>query len=543
MPFAQPKFDEGIGLSAGWHRAPDADFLAQAYRDVLGREADPVGFAHSLKRLRLGVHRHDILSAMVGSPEAAHRLGPERSARQAREFQRQPHQKLATLLRRALISRFAGSAKGASAVPFMPAPDLMVDAAPDPGSARPMPSPRWPVQGGTAVMTIAALNYLPQVRLLLNSVLRFHPECTTVLLLVGGNPATMEAHDLGLDARTVVIDATQLDLPSFDDMAVRYDTVELCTGIKPWALLHLFDACGFDAAIYLDPDIELHAAMADVTAAMSQGAAVVVTPHALAPLEPTGLPDDHAILKSGVFNLGFIGMRRCAESLDFLRWWGQKLLTRCLVAFDQNLFTDQRWCDLLPCFVPSLHVLRHPGYNVAYWNMDQRPLQLDAAGQWHAAGQPLVFFHFSGFDPKVPEACSRHQTRIDAMTLASALPLLQRYANSLLKQGWPMVSGPNPYESLPCGLHIPLLLRQFYRQLYPEPAVGSRAQLLQALLTKAFTPVQGGLPPLLRFLHHSRPDIQSAFDLDSQEGVADFTQWVRCCASGPLGLQGIAKPG
>lgn len=539
---AGPAHVDEVELKAVWQRLPDSDFLAQAYRDVLGREADAAGFAHGLKRLRLGVHRHDLLSAMVGSQEALHRLGPEQTASLARALGRRRHQTLANVLRRTFIRWSGPLGKGPGLVRFTPAAELTAPALPDTQASMPLPAPHWPAHRGMAVMTIAALNYLPQVRLLLNSVARFHPECTPVLLLVGGRPSTMDPKTLGLDPNTVVIDATQLNVPSFDDMTVRYDTVELCTGIKPWALLHLLDACGFDAAIYLDPDIELHAPMADAAAVLQQGAAVVVTPHALAPLKPTGLPDDHAILKSGVFNLGFIGMRRCAESLDFLRWWAQQLLTRCLVAFEQNLFTDQRWCDLLPCFVPSLHVLRHPGYNVAYWNLDQRALQLDTSGQWRAAGQLLVFFHFSGFDPRAPEQCSRHQTRLDALTLASALPLLRAYADSLLAQGWPAPSAFCPYELMPSGQRVPALLRQFYRQLHLDPVAGSRAQLLQSLLADAFSPEVQGLPPLLRFLHRSRADTQSAFDLDTPQGASDFTQWVRCCALVPLSLQGIATP-
>ena len=44
------------------------------------------------------------------------------------------------------------------------------------------------------------------------------------------------------------------------------------------------------------------------------GASVVHTPHNTAPLEDGKRPDDHEILQAGVFNLGFIAMRRCEDS-------------------------------------------------------------------------------------------------------------------------------------------------------------------------------------------------------------------------------------
>ncbi len=538
---------EGLEFGAAQNRLPDSDFIAQAYRKILGREADAAGFARSVQRMRRGVHRHDMLGALAGSAEAVARLGHDRSVQLVNALERRPHQQLATLLRRAVMEHmpraFSGAGTGQVQAQFMPAPGLLDVHMSDTARARTCAAPTWPTQRDTAVLTIATRNYLPQVRVLMASVARHHPECTAVLLLVGGGCTASDARTLGLGERAVVIDASQLDVPNFDDMTLRYDTVELCTALKPWVLQHLLNTCGFNAAIYLDPDIELQTSMDDVTASLSQGAAVVVTPHTLAPLRPAGLPDDHAILMSGVFNLGFIAMRRCAETLDFLRWWGQQLRTRCLVAFQKNLFTDQRWCDLLPCFIQALHVLRHPGYNVAYWNLDQRPLQQDRSGQWHAAGRLMVFFHFSGFDPMAPERCSRHQTRLDASTLTPALPLLQQYADSLLAQGWPAKDAVNPYELLPSGPRIPLLLRQLYQQLHPDPAAGERATLLQALLADAFTPdSHTGLPRLLRFLHQSRSDLQSAFDLDDAEGAADFTQWVRCCGLQPLGLEGIAVP-
>ena len=37
------------------------------------------------------------------------------------------------------------------------------------------------------------------------------------------------------------------------------------------------------------------------------------------------------------------------------------------------MFTDQRWVDFMPSLF-SHHLLKDPGYNVAYWNLHERPL-------------------------------------------------------------------------------------------------------------------------------------------------------------------------
>ena len=53
------------------------------------------------------------------------------------------------------------------------------------------------------------------------------------------------------------------------------------------------------------------------------------------------------------------------------------------------------------------------------WNVYARSVRL-ADGTPTAAGRPLVFFHFSGFDPLRPEMLSRHQNRL--LTRPVALP-------------------------------------------------------------------------------------------------------------------------
>lgn len=62
------------------------------------------------------------------------------------------------------------------------------------------------------------------------------------------------------------------------------------------------------------------------------------------------------------------------------------------------MFTDQRWLDLAPVFFLGIAILRNPGYNVATWNLTHRR----AAGSLEQGitinGEPLSFYHFSGFD-------------------------------------------------------------------------------------------------------------------------------------------------
>ena len=50
----------------------------------------------------------------------------------------------------------------------------------------------------------------------------------------------------------------------------------------------------------------------------------------------------------------------------------------------------------------SFHLLRDPGFNVAYWNLPTRPVSRSATARWSSTATPLRLFHFSGFDPDAP---------------------------------------------------------------------------------------------------------------------------------------------
>ena len=55
----------------------------------------------------------------------------------------------------------------------------------------------------------------------------------------------------------------------------------------------------------------------------------------------------------------------------------------------------------------DLAIVNDPGVNVAYWNLDERPLALRGE-RWFAGGVPLRLFHFSGFDVRNLARASRH---------------------------------------------------------------------------------------------------------------------------------------
>ena len=191
---------------------------------------------------------------------------------------------------------------------------------------------------------------------------------------------------------------------------------------------------------------------------------LVLTPHLLAPLEDQCRPGELQIRQCGAYNLGFCAVRASANTRRFLGWWQQKLATQCIVDLKRGIFVDQSWIDLAPGLFAGVAILRHPGYNVAYWNIAQRKLAKQASGAWLAGGSPLTFFHFSGLDAAHPEGFSRHQDRFTLSTLGVARELVLDYVARLDANGALRYARlPYGYGALADGTPIRDEMRRIYR--------------------------------------------------------------------------------
>ena len=254
------------------------------------------------------------------------------------------------------------------------------------------------------VTTIVAANYLAYAKVLAASLGRYGTAPLRVLIVDRPTPEVVAAvRDSGLDC----VYAQDLGLADFERIAYKYDILELSTALKPTFLKRML-AEGFERVVYLDPDIELHAPLQPVFAALDS-AEIVLTPHALQPVMDGMRPSDIDFLRAGSFNLGFIAVRRGADSTALLDWWESRCLSYGFADPGHGTFVDQKWMDLAPSFFTSVHVLRHPGCNVAYWNLHERQLTREGTHTL-VNGGPLCFFHFSGVQMNAPGALSKHQT-------------------------------------------------------------------------------------------------------------------------------------
>ncbi len=280
------------------------------------------------------------------------------------------------------------------------------------------------------VFTIAARNFIPYARVLHDSLRQHNPGIRFVLGLCDQRAGFNEA-ELGFEV---------IDLPGLRDMRVwgmaeRYNITELCTAIKPLLFRRLMARHPGHAILYLDPDIYVTGPLQEVHDAFQAGAQVVLTPHVLEPgSRPELFPNDTP-LRFGIYNLGFLGIRDTAETRRLMAWWADRLERECVIDVPRGLFVDQKWADLFPALIDRVHVLRHAGYNVAYWNVLERQVELGPDG-WSANGVPLRFAHFSGHELTKPEAFSRHGWWLDRHAVGDLLLLQACWRDQVLRAGY-----------------------------------------------------------------------------------------------------------
>lgn len=247
----------------------------------------------------------------------------------------------------------------------------------------------------TVAFTSITPNYLAKARVLASSLKRFHPEIRFHLLLGDvGKPVATENEPFD-----EVVDLADLGLSTRPDWIFEHTVVELCTAIKGVYTERLLADPSVEAVLYFDPDIAVLGPLEPVFDGFREGS-VLLTPHQIEPERHPDAVTDNEIccLRHGVFNLGFLALKNTAVGREFADWWSRRLTSFCQIETESGIFTDQRWVDLAPALFDEVVVLRHPGLNVATWNFTHRMLAGEAPHGVLVNGEPLSFFHFSGFD-------------------------------------------------------------------------------------------------------------------------------------------------
>ncbi len=372
-------------------------------------------------------------------------------------------------------------------------------------------TPAPPQPPAAAACTIVSPNYLPFARTLAQSYRAQHPTDRFFVLVVAS--ATDPTPFLSPDFETVLV--CDLPLEDLRREAMKFDLLELNTNVKPTFLKLLFARHPhLETLTYLDPDIFVYSPLTPVFEALQAGAAAVLTPHITTPITDAKLPSEQDHLYNGTYNLGFIALRRSPETDAILNWWERRCLDLGFSEGRTGLFVDQKWMNLAPGLFPNVRILRHPGCNMAYWNLHERRLTGDPArtltgtqtldvrhperseGPPHFAPaplesqlptsppptvnntHPLVFFHFSGITPEDPASLSKHTDRYALADRPDLQHLFAAYKSALRANRNPAAEAiPYGFDQLSDGTAVTRLARRIYAARVAEATGTTQASL------------------------------------------------------------------
>jgi lipopolysaccharide biosynthesis glycosyltransferase len=306
----------------------------------------------------------------------------------------------------------------------------------------------------TIAFTICSINYLAQARTLGDSLASTNPDILFVIGLVDNQEGV--SFEQSYQPAYPMVEIDKIGIQGFEEMADRYNITELNTAVKPFYFTYFFrEYPEARHVIYFDPDIIIYQPLTGLLNSLKDHEAVL-TPHINTPIQDRLTPNELHHLNTGIYNLGFVAFRRSEVNTRFISWWEEKLRYECLIDLCNGLFVDQNWMNFLPVFVPDTYIERNPGYNVAYWNLHERTFS-KKDDVFYVNDTPLIFLHYSGYDPEKPGVLSKYQDRFELSQRQDAIPLFEIYRESLVRNGNAY------YRKFPCFYIKPAKVRRYQR--------------------------------------------------------------------------------
>lgn len=252
------------------------------------------------------------------------------------------------------------------------------------------------------VCTSICSNYLPKAMVLAKSLKETNKDVKMLVCLV-----EKEIPDFAKEFEyfDYIVLAKDLGFENFEGFIFKHSIVEASTSVKGQIFRYMLKTFSDENKFaYLDPDIKVYSELKELNELLDNEP-IVITPHLTIQEENIDAVMDNELcaLQHGCYNLGFLAIKRSEEAVTFINWWNSRLGMFCYDDIPKGIFTDQRWIDLAPCFF-NTYILKHPGYNIAPWNVSKRKLIHDSNQVYKVNNQALRFFHFSGFDSGANEA-------------------------------------------------------------------------------------------------------------------------------------------
>lgn len=321
-----------------------------------------------------------------------------------------------------------------------------------------------------AAFTIVAKNYFAFALTLAQSINKNNPGLEFYILLADeiedGNMKEFEGPNHKL------ILSKDLNINNYKILTFKYNITEFCTAIKPFFFSWLFEEYNYEKVVYFDPDIYIYKSLNSIYSSLDNHSALI-TPHFITPqVNYTGNSSETLTLFAGIYNLGFIALKNCAEGIALLKWWEKRLYDLCYADKFEALHVDQKWIDFIPALFKDVKISRNLGYNIAYWNIHEREIFKNNDGYTvknritRAEEDELTFLHFSGLDP-IDVYHNKQCPTIDINNYPDWVNFIKQYAEEVIANNFKVyLNYKYSYAHFENGSKISQFQRRLFRRIY-----------------------------------------------------------------------------
>ncbi len=205
-----------------------------------------------------------------------------------------------------------------------------------------------------------------------------------------------------------IVDIPVISIEGFQEMAQRYTSDELLANCKPFFAQYFIQKS--ERIIYFDCQTIVHQSISFFSEILDNQSIVLVPQLLYAGIHP----DEKQILNTGIYHSGVLALKKSNEVLAFLAWWGSNTRSKGYRDLCRGLNADQLWLEHVPALYENVHILKHDGINIGYWNLPERPIyQLKSEGR-------LVSENFSG--SKFPKEYQAKLAKYNVQSLKGIIP-------------------------------------------------------------------------------------------------------------------------
>jgi len=224
--------------------------------------------------------------------------------------------------------------------------------------------------------------------------------------------------------------------PNIDLLSEKYMIVELNTCVKPTIFKYFFENYAERQIVFFDPDVVIYDSMEKLDL-LFKSFDILLTPHTLSPAPMDGKkPGDNTFLNYGLYNTGFIGVQKSADTMRFINWWKEHTYSNGFAKVQDGVFVDQLYINLVPIFFKKVCIIDDLGWNMGPWNLHERYLEKKNGAYIVNDNQPLKFFHFGSFKLNSNELPVHYYNRFLLSARQDLRELYTEYNQKLVDAGY-----------------------------------------------------------------------------------------------------------